>query len=67
MELLLSDEIKIKMLKKLQDEKERTINSLREEIGAVNYNSVKKNCLFLEKIGFIKTDVKSVKNEKSKL
>jgi hypothetical protein len=64
MNLLVSDEIKIKILNKLGDGEERTISTLRKEIGAVNYISVKKSCCFLEKIGLIKLDFKNVGTKK---
>ena len=65
MSLLESDEIKINILKTLlKNNKELSLNGLRKRIGAVNYNSVKRNCEFLEKFGLIKIEQKIIENKK---
>ena len=65
MVLLESDEVKINILKTLlKDNSELSLNGLRKRIGAVNYNSVKRNCEFLEKFGLIKIEQKKIENRK---
>jgi len=65
MSLLESDEIKINILKALlKNNKELSLNGLRKRIGAVNYNSVKRNCEFLEKFGLINIEQKIIENKK---
>ena len=65
MSLLESDEIKINILKTLlKNNKELSLNGLRKRIGAVNYNSVKRNCEFLEKFGLINIEQKIIENKK---
>lgn len=64
MSLLESDETKIDILKTLlKNNKEISLNGLRKRIGAVNYNSVKRNCEFLQKFGLIKIEKKSLENK----
>ena len=54
MTLLESDKIKIKILFALNHaDTELTMNSLRTHVGLVNYNSLVRNCEFLELIEFI--------------
>ncbi len=61
MTLLESDEIKINILKMLnKSNHELSLNGLRKRIGAVNYNSVKRNCEFLEKFQLINVEQKLV-------
>jgi len=62
--LLISDLIKIKIIRALKGGKEYTLNSLRNEIGAVNFESVKRSCIFLEKLGILELDVKNQKKNK---
>ena len=63
MGLLESDEIKINILKELnKTNNELSLNGLRKRIGAVNYNSVKRNCEFLEKFGLINIEQKTIEN-----
>ena len=65
MSLLESDEVKINILKTLlKNNKELSLNGLRKRIGAVNYNSVKRNCEFLEKFGLINIEQKIIENKK---
>ena len=65
MSLLESDEIKINILKVLlKNDSELSLNGLRKRIGAVNYNSVKRNCEFLEKFGLIIIEQKTIENRK---
>ena len=65
MSLLESDEVKINILKTLlNNNKELSLNGLRKRIGAVNYNSVKRNCEFLEKFGLINIEQKIIENKK---
>lgn len=65
MVMLESDEIKINILKTLlKNNKELSLNGLRKRIGVVNYNSVKRNCEFLEKFGLIKIEQKIIENRK---
>lgn len=65
MSLLESDETKINILKTLlKNNKELSLNGLRKRIGAVNYNSVKRNCEFLEKFGLMKIEQKIIENRK---
>ncbi len=47
MELLKSDATKIRILRQLRESGELTLNGLRNEIGSVNFTSVKRACLFL--------------------
>lgn len=58
MDLLQSDEMKLEILTTLHGEEELTINALREEVGASNFNSVKRACLFLETIGLVGIEAK---------
>lgn len=60
-DLITSDLIKLKIIQALKGRKEYTLNGLRKEIGAVNFESVKRSCLFLEKLGILKMDVKNLK------
>ena len=65
MTLLESDKIKIKILIALNNsENELTMNLLRNNVGLVNYNSLTRNCEFLELIDFIKIDTKIIENRK---
>ncbi len=65
MKLLESDKIKIKVLFALnRADKELTMNSLRNHVGLVNYNSLVRNCEFLELINFINIDTKIVEDRK---
>ena len=65
MSLLESDKIKIKILFALnRADNELTINSLRNHVGLVNYNSLVRNCEFLELIGFITIDTKIIEDRK---
>ena len=65
MTLLESDKIKIKILIALNNsEKELTMNLLRVNVGLVNYNSLVRNCEFLELINFINIDTKVIENRK---
>lgn len=65
MTLLESDKIKIKILKALgKSNHELTMNMLRSNVGLVNYNSLTRNCEFLELINFIKVDTKVIENRK---
>lgn len=65
MTLLESDKIKIKILKALdKSNQELTMNLLRINVGLVNYNSLTRNCEFLELINFIKVDTKVIENRK---
>lgn len=52
MDLNINDEIKLRVLKQLRDEKVYSIYLLAKLIGA-NNTTVKKNCNFLHKIGLI--------------
>ncbi|MDD7243586.1 MAG: hypothetical protein PUH07_00510 [Methanobrevibacter smithii] len=40
------------------------MNSLRTHVGLVNYNSLVRNCEFLELIEFISVDAKVIENRK---
>jgi DNA-binding HxlR family transcriptional regulator len=60
MALLESDEMKLRVLKQLAKSKELTLNALRRNIGSVNFESVKRSCEFLEKIGLVEFDAKTV-------
>ncbi len=60
--LITSDVIKLKIIQALKGRKEYTLNGLRKEIGAVNFESVKRSCAFLEKLGIVRMDVKNLKN-----
>lgn len=51
-DLLISDEKKIEILKVLLDEKVHTYYNLSRTVGT-NYNTVKKNCRFLELLNFV--------------
>ena len=65
MTLLESDKIKINILIALNNsENELTMNLLRNNVGLVNYNSLVRNCEFLELINFIKVDTKIIENRK---
>ena len=65
MALLESDKIKIKILFALnRADTELTMNSLRNHVGLVNYNSLVRNCEFLELIEFISVDEKVIENRK---
>ena len=65
MTLLESDKIKINILIALNTcENELTMNLLRNNVGLVNYNSLTRNCEFLELIDFIKIDTKIIENRK---
>jgi len=65
MSLLESDEIKINILKTLEkSSQELSLNGLRKRIGAVNYNSVKRNCEFLETMKFINIEQKLIEGRK---
>ena len=65
MSLLESDEIKINILKTLEkSNQELSLNGLRKRIGAVNYNSVKRNCEFLERMKLIDIEQKLVEGRK---
>src|SRR5437867_11507265 len=50
MDLLQSDETKIRILKPLRGSKELTLNALRNRIGCVNFESVKRADLFLRRL-----------------
>lgn len=64
MVLLESDKIKLKILNSLlKNTNELSMNGLRKKIGAVNYNSVKRNCEFLEKFELIKIEQKNVEHK----
>src|SRR5437867_11158242 len=56
MDLLRSDETKIRILKQLRGSKELTLNALRNRIGSVNFVSVKRACLFLRRLSLIEMD-----------
>jgi hypothetical protein len=58
MSLLESDVIKINILRILNEVEVLSMNGLRKKIGAVNYNSVYRNCEFLEMIEFISIEKK---------
>ncbi len=60
MKHLQSDEMKVRILKYLRGGKEVTLNKLRAEIGSVNFVSVKRGCLFLERIGILKMESRPV-------
>lgn len=63
MTLLHSDIIKIDILKALNQEKcELSMNLLRKKVGLVNYNSLIRNCEFLELFGFINIEVKTIED-----
>ena len=68
-ELLESDKLKIKILKKLSDNKLHTFYSLKKQTGS-SYDTLKPNCGFLEKIGTIKITIipkeKTAKNKEYK-
>lgn len=65
MSLLESDELKINILKTLlKTNHELSLNGLRKRAGAVNYNSVKRNCEFLERFGLIKIEQKLIESKK---
>ena len=65
MTLLESDKIKIKILFALNHaDTELTMNSLRTHVGLVNYNSLVRNCEFLELIESISVDAKVIENRK---
>lgn len=65
MTILESDKIKIKVLIALNStDNELTMNSLRVNTGLVNYNSLVRNCEFLELIEFIKIDTKIIEDRK---
>ena len=65
MTLLESDKIKIKILFALnRADNELTMNSLRNHVGLVNYNSLVRNCEFLELIDFITIDTKVIEDRK---
>ena len=65
MTLLESDKIKINILIALNASKnELTMNLLRNNVGLVNYNSLTRNCEFLELINFIEIDTKVIENRK---
>lgn len=65
MTLLESDKIKINILLALNRvDTELTMNSLRNYAGLVNYNSLVRNCEFLELIGFITIDTKVIEKRK---
>lgn len=65
MTLLESDKIKIRILFALNHaDSELTMNSLRTHVGLVNYNSLVRNCEFLELIEFISVDEKIIENRK---
>ena len=65
MTILESDKIKIKVLFALnRADNELTMNSLRNHVGLVNYNSLVRNCEFLELINFIEIDTKIIEGRK---
>lgn len=65
MTLLESDKIKIRILFALNHaDTELTMNALRTHVGLVNYNSLVRNCEFLELIEFISVDAKTIENRK---
>ena len=65
MTLLESDKIKVKILIALTNtDKELTMNLLRNNTGLVNYNSLVRNCEFLDLIDFINIDTKVIENRK---
>ena len=65
MTLLESDKIKINILIALnKSDNELTMNLLRNNVGLVNYNSLVRNCEFLELINFINIDTKIIENRK---
>ncbi len=56
MKLLESDENKIRILKQLRGGKDLTLNALRQEVGSVNFVSIKRACLFLKRVGLIEME-----------
>ena len=65
MELLKSDKIKIDILKVLsRSDDQLSMNLLRKKIGLVNYNSLVRNCEFLDLIEFIKIEIKTIEDRK---
>jgi len=58
--ILQSDETKLRILKALRGCQEMTLNRIRTEIGSVNFVSVKRACLFLEKINLLRLESRPV-------
>lgn len=58
-----NDKLKIEILKKLSENgHEMSLNSLRAELGGLNYYKVKNNCDFLELLGYIKNEKKGIRS-----
>lgn len=65
MVLLESDIIKIKILKKLEENNgDTSMNKLRQDIGLINFNSLKRGCEFLDLCNLIKIEIKTIENKK---
>ncbi|HTP54878.1 MAG TPA: hypothetical protein VML94_08000 [Thermoplasmata archaeon] len=60
MGLLAADELKIRVIKRLVRASELTLNQLRVDTGFVNFQSLKRSCLFLEKLGVITIEQRPV-------
>ncbi len=60
MKYLQSDETKVRIIKHLRGSKGLTLNRLRTEIGSVNFVSVKRACLFLERLGILNMESRPV-------
>ena len=63
-DLLAADDTKIRILRHLYRSPELTLNQLRVDTGSVNFVSVKRSCLFLEKIGLIVIEERPVGRRK---
>ena len=61
-DLLISDKKKIEILKALLDGKVRSYYNLSQAVGT-NYDTVKKNCRFLELLNFV--EINRVEKEES--
>lgn len=65
MSLLESDIIKINILNVLnKSDNDLSMNLLRRKVGLVNYNSLVRNCEFLNLLDFINMDTKMIENRK---
>ncbi len=63
MVLLESDKMKIRILEVLNNsDTQLSMNLLRKKVGLINYNSLVRNCEFLELINFIKIEKKNIEN-----
>lgn len=61
MDLLESDIIKINILKVLNNtQTDLTMNGLRKKVGSINYQTLIRNCKFLELLGLIVIESKII-------